>query len=655
MSIFKRAKKEPITDEDFAKILYGESSWTGKDVDRTSAMGISATWAAVRLLSDSVASLPLCFYRRTDRGKEKATGDPLYTLLWRKPNPEQTSFLFREVLQHHILLRGNAYAKIDYNGAGRPMALWPLDAEKMRVKRIGGELKYFYQKNSGSPEVILLPEEVFHIPGLGWDGITGYAPLEIEVQEFGYSIAIKEYGAEFFKNDGTPGGYLQLPYRLKDKDAIKRLKESWGNAHSNWEKKHSIGVLEDGAEFKQMTLPPEHMQFIESKKLSVTDIARIFRVPPHMIGDLERATFSNIEQQGIDFVVNSLRPWLVRWEQNLNNQVIPADMQEEYFFEFNVNALLRGDMAARSQAYRTFIEIGAMNQNEIRGFENLNAVDGLDDYYVPLNWQKIDDMSLDMSTEPGGVKGRLIDGVETRSTRAAKTRFRLSNAFKPLLADGVGKIIRKESRDIKIGIKKYLATRGYVEFNLFLDKFYQEMPKYIRQQVTPIYRTFAEEVKQSIGEEIDISGDLTAEDENFIEAYVTTFVGRYIGRSKNKLATAHERAVDAGLTDADVMEAELDTWEDTRAAVVANEESTRGSNAFAKTFFVAAGVTFLRWVSAGESCPFCDSLDGTIVGIEQDFALPDDVLQAGGKELGISSKIGHPPIHRGCDCQIVAS
>ena len=235
MSIFKRSKKEPISDADFARMLSGDSSWTGKEVDRISAMGISATWAAVRLLADSVASLPLFLYRRTDRGKEKATENPLYTLLWRRPNPEQTSFAFREVVQHHILLRGNGYAKIEANGAGRPMALWPLDTEKVDVKRVNGELKYLYRRNN-KPDMILLSEEVLHIPGLGWDGITGYAPLEVAVQEFGYSIAVKEYGAEFFKNDGTPGGYLQLQGRLKDKEAIKRLKESWGNAHSDWSK-----------------------------------------------------------------------------------------------------------------------------------------------------------------------------------------------------------------------------------------------------------------------------------------------------------------------------------------------------------------------------------------------------------------------------------
>ncbi len=662
MSVFDRlfrSRKEPISEDDLSRVLGGGGSWAGKDVTRTSAMGISATWSAVRLLSDSVASLPLSFYRRTDQGREKVPGDPLFKLLARMPNKEETSYAFRETLQHHLLLRGNAYAEIKRNGAGRPMELMPLDVEKMHVERSKNSGELFYVYHGGSGDTILSSSQVLHIPGLGWDGITGYAPLAIAMQEFGYSIAIKEYGAEFFKNDGTPGGYLQLKGKLKDDAAIKRLKNSWGGQHSEWGKKHSIGVLEDEAEFKQMTLPPEHMQFIQSKQLSVTDIARIFRVPPHMIGDLSKSSFNNIEQQSLDFVINSLRPWLVRWEQNLNNQIIPDYMQDEYFYEFNVNALLRGDFDTRSKGYRTFIEMGAMTANEVRSLENLNAVEGLDEFYVPLNWMNIKDSGLDESTEPGTpvdeTNTRMVDGVETRQTKAAKSRFRLSNRFRPLFEDVIGKIVRKEARDIREGIKKYFTTRGIGDFNLFLDTFYEELPEYIRKQILPTYRTFAESVKGAVADEIDSDGTFNADDENFVESFVTVFIGRYIGKSRKDLRTAIERAVNSGVEASVEIDKQLDHWEDTRAGFTAHNETVRSGNAFAKTFMIAAGVTLLRWVSIGESCPFCDSLDGNVVGVDQNFALPNDVIEGNdGHGLGVQSKVGHPPIHRGCDCQIVA-
>ena len=649
-----RSRKEPISQEDLA-MGFGGDSWTGKSVDRISSMGIAATWAAVRLLSDSVASLPLVYYRRTDRGKEKAVGDPLFALLNRKPNKESTSYSWRETAQHHLLLRGNTYSQLVRDTSGRISEVWLLDAEKVRVERSknDGQLFYIYRNES-----TLLRDEVLHIPGLGWDGISGYSPMEIAVQEFGYSIAVKEYGSEFFKNDGTPGGYLGFPagYKLKDKEAIDRLKHSWNSAHTNWGDKHKIGVLEDGAEFKQTTLPPEHMQFIESQKFSVTDIARIFRVPPHMIGDLSHATFSNIEEQSIDFVTNSLRPWLVRWEQNLNNQIIPENQQDEFFFEFNINGLLRGDFETRAKGYRTFIEMGSMSQNEVRALENFNEVDGGDDYWVPLNWQKIGDDGLDESTEPGFGENsiRMIEDLETRQNRAANSRFKLSNRFRPLFEEVIGRIVRKEARDIRAGIAKFLATRGISDFDLFLDQFYQGMPEFIRKQVTPTYSTFAESVKTEVSREIDIEDGLTAEDEAFIASFVTLFARRYIQKSQKDMQAALNKAVDNGIDPVIEAERQIEHWEEARAGFTAHNEAVRSSNAFAKVFMIAAGVTLLRWVAIGESCPFCDSLNGKVVGVEQDFALPNDVIEAGGKGLNVQSKVGHPPIHRGCDCQIVA-
>jgi len=383
----------------------------------------------------------------------------------------------------------------------------------------------------------------------------------------------------------------------------------------------------------------------------------VFRVPPHMIGDLSHATFSNIEQQAIDFVTNSLRPWLVRWEQNLNNQIIPAHMQAEYFYEFNVNALLRGDFDTRSKGYRTFIEMGAMTPNEVRALENFNTVEGLDEFYVPLNWQRVGDEQFDESTEPGIIdetNTRMIDGVETRQTRAAKSRFKLTNRFRPLFEDVIGKIIRKEARDIRTGVNKYLTTRGLGDFNLFLEEFYKELPEYIRKQMTPTYRTFAESVKGEVAQELGGDGDFSTDDEAFVEAFVTVFIGRYIGKSQHDLTIAITKAVDNGIEEAVEIEKELTHWEDKRAGFTAHNEVVRSGNAFAKTFMIAAGVTLLRWVSVGESCPYCDSLDGNVVGVEQQFALPNDVIEANGGALGVNSKIGHPPIHRGCDCQIVA-
>lgn len=652
-SFFKRSTKEPITDEDFSRGLGVIDSSTGLPTTRTTVMGVAAVWAAVRLISESVASLPLLFYRRVDQGKERAVNDPLFNLLWLKPNPEQTSFYFRETLQHHVLLKGNAYAQKIHNRLGEVMELWPLDPEKMRVFRDNDTRQILYEYTTARGTSVHTRNEILHIPGLGWDGIKGYSPIQILMREFGYDLAVKEYGSEYFKNTDGSGDYVSLPTRFKDDDARIRFKKSWRGDHTEWGRKHSMRVLEEGAELKHVAIAPDEAQFIESQKMTVTDVARIFRVPPHMIADLERATFSNIEQQSIDFVTNSLRPWLVRWEQELHVQIIPLRQQQQYFYEFLINALLRGDFATRMQGYRTAIEMGGMTQNEMRSLENMNTKEGLDDNWVPLNWQKIDDSDLNISQDSGFITDNAAPVI--KETRTAQERFKLGNSFRKVFEDVIQNILKREIRDLKKGVKEFLPVRALQDFQLFMDKYYQnELPDVIRRRITPTYRVFFEQVKQGLGREIDIDTELTPEDEEFIRAFVTLFIRRYIAKSQSDIAKAIDRSADVDIPVAQALDETTEHWETDRANFTAHNETVRGGNAFAKTVYVAAGVTLLRWVTIGENCPFCDSLNGRVVGVESDFALPNDEIVAKGASMGVNSKIGHPPIHRGCDCQIVA-
>ncbi|MFH1739832.1 MAG: phage portal protein [bacterium] len=656
---FKRSVSEPISQEDFANYLRAEDEWTGINVDRSAAIGISAVWSAVRLLSESVASLPLFFYRRTEKGKDKAIDNSLYRMMWVQPNPIMSSFQLRELMQYHLLFYGNAYAQKLRGSGSQVVELWPLTPDKIRPY-LGQNNKRFYEYQKGNDKIILNQDEVFHIPGLGFDGIMGYAPLVILMQQFGYSIAVKRYGSEFFKNGGVPGGYLALPNRLRDDDARKRLAAGWHGRHGEWGNKHSTAILEEDAKYVPLNIPPEQAQFIESQKFSVTDIARVFRVPPHMIGDLDRATFSNIEQQSIDFVVNTLRPWLVRWEQEMLLQIIPREMQEDFFFEFQVNALLRGDFATRAAGYRTFIEMGVMSPNEVRNLENLNAYEDGDEHFIPLNLVPITDAGMDVSTEvPAEEQAPAEEDARSlgdREMRSAKSRQRLSRAYMKLFAQAFEKIATREGRDITEGVTKYLAKRGVDDFQMFIDKYYRgEFPDYLRKQLTPVYLSFQEAVRNEINRELNLSAEISPEDLKFAQAYLTTFISRYIAKSKLDLQTTLTKAVDNGADIGLAFDERLGEWGEVRPETTARNESTRGSNAFAKAFYIGAGVLYLRWVSLGESCPFCDSLDGKIVGTEGEFSLPNDELVAQGKTLGVSSSIGHPPIHRGCDCQIVAT
>ena len=372
--------------------LFGGTT-SGKAVNERTAMQTSAVYACVRILAESVAGLPLHVYERTANGsKSTKPSHPLYRLLHDEPNREMTSFVFRETLMSHLLLWGNAYAQIIRDGRGFPIALYPLLPDRMAVDRNeSGELVYTYQSDKG--HVKLRRENVLHIPGLGFDGLIGYSPIAMAKNAVGLALATEDYGATFFANGANPGGVLEHPGVIKPEQAD-RLRESWqsqfGGANA-----HKVAVLEEGLKFHQMSIPPEQAQFLETRKFQINEIARIFRVPPHMVGDLEKSSFSNIEQQSLEFVKYTLDPWVVRWEQSLQQALILPSEKATIFIKFNLDGLLRGDYQSRMQGYSTGIQNGFMSVNDVRGLEDMNlltAEEGGDLHFVNGNMVKLADV-----------------------------------------------------------------------------------------------------------------------------------------------------------------------------------------------------------------------------------------------------------------------
>lgn len=372
--------------------LFGGTT-SGKAVNERTAMQTSAVYACVRILAESVAGLPLHVYERTANGsKSTKPSHPLYRLLHDEPNREMTSFVFRETLMSHLLLWGNAYAQIIRDGRGFPIALYPLLPDRMAVDRNeSGELVYTYQSDKG--QVKLRRENILHIPGLGFDGLIGYSPIAMAKNAVGLALATEDYGAMFFANGANPGGVLEHPGVIKPEQAD-RLRESWqsqfGGANA-----HKVAVLEEGLKFHQMSIPPEQAQFLETRKFQINEIARIFRVPPHMVGDLEKSSFSNIEQQSLEFVKYTLDPWVVRWEQSLQQALILPSEKATIFIKFNLDGLLRGDYQSRMQGYSTGIQNGFMSVNDVRGLEDMNlltAEEGGDLHFVNGNMVKLADV-----------------------------------------------------------------------------------------------------------------------------------------------------------------------------------------------------------------------------------------------------------------------
>ena len=351
------------------EFFFGNTS-SGKPVNERSAMQTAVVYACVRILAETIASLPLHTYKYTKDGKEKATEHQLYYLLHDEPNPEMTSFVFRETLMSHLLLWGNAYAQIIRDGRGQVVALYPLLPDKMRADRsTPGELYYEYHSDKGV--FILNKDDVLHIPGLGFDGLIGYSPIAMAKNAIGMAMATEEYGASFFANGANPGGVLEHPGVVKDP---KKIRDSWNQVYQGSSNAHRIAVLEEGMKFQQIGIPPEQAQFLETRKFQIEEICRIFRVPLHLVGNLERATFSNIEYQSIDFVVHTIRPWLVRIEQSINKSLFLKDEKKEYFVSFLAEGLLRGDFASRMQGYSIGIQNGIYSINEVRNLENFNLL-----------------------------------------------------------------------------------------------------------------------------------------------------------------------------------------------------------------------------------------------------------------------------------------
>lgn len=367
--------------------FFGQST-SGKSVNERTAMQTTAVYSCVRILSETLASLPLHTYKHTDKGKEKAKEHHLYYLLSDEPNSEMTSFVFRETLMSHLLLWGNAYAQIIRDGRGKIISLYPLLPDKMTVSRTNkGDIFYIYNKDG--LEYPLRNDEVLHIPGLGFDGLVGYSPIAMARNAVGMAIATEEYGAKFFSNGATPGGVLEHPGVVKDP---KRIRESWNSVYQGSSNSHKVAVLEEGMSYKSIGIPPEQAQFLQTRKFQINEIARIFRIPPHMIGDLEKSSFSNIEQQSLEFVKYTLDPWVIRWEQALKRALFSSNEKKNYFIKFNINSLLRGDYQSRMQGYATGIQNGFLSPNDIRVLEDMNLIEDGDIYAMNGNMLKLKDV-----------------------------------------------------------------------------------------------------------------------------------------------------------------------------------------------------------------------------------------------------------------------
>jgi HK97 family phage portal protein len=354
----------------------------GERVTPETSMQLTAVMACVRVLADNIGSLPVPVYRKNDDDGREKISDNSVSMLLKAPNDYQTGMEWKSTMAAHVVLRGNAYSIITWSGTD-PVELAPIHPDRMTVERLkDGSLRYKVMNPFDGSETKYSQDRVLHIPGLSFDGMKGINPIEYCASTLGLSLAAEKFGGSFFANGANAGAVLTTPVRLS-KDAVNNIRHQIEQNHSGAWKANRVLILQEDLKWNQMSVPPDQAQFLETRKFQVTDIARMFGVPPHMIGDLERATFSNIEEQGMNFVTYSLRPWFVRFEQQFNKKLLLDD--PNLYCEFLADALQRGNQKSRFESYSLALASRWMTPNEVRKKENMDPIDGGDELAEKTN------------------------------------------------------------------------------------------------------------------------------------------------------------------------------------------------------------------------------------------------------------------------------
>jgi len=631
----------------------GTSTKTGKAVNEFNALGNTALAACVGILSETIATLPLHIYRRVGRNRELADDTPLADLL-RRPNPEMDPVQFRETLQSHVLTWGNGYAEIEYNGAGRPIGLWILPPDRTKAYR-DKRLGLYYVTEIDRKSYVLPPENVFHLVGLGYDGIEGRSPIRLHREAIGLSRATEEFGASWFGNGSRPAGILSHPGTLGI-DAKKNLKKSWDAAHSGLSNAHRVAILEEGMRWDQIGIPPEDAQFLETRKFQIEEMARIYRVPLHLIQHAHGATSwgSGLEELGQGLVTYTLQPWLVRWEQRIASRLMTEAERATYYAKHSVEGLLRGDSEKRANFYSRMIQSGVYSLNEVRDLEDRNPIEGGDVHLIPLNLVPLDQAEARPTAPEPRSEPETRASVESKEERSIRLRRRNRQAFEGLFAEAARRTNVWDMARLRAALERAKKAGDLEQFRRWLEAEREATVNYARRQFEPVIESYAATVWDQASEEVGSTEQPTEEFQSFRTKYAIGLGNRFASQAEVLLAE-QEESEGSELDVLEGMEGRLDDFGEARQRSFAEDELVQATGALVKAAYIGLGITLLRWVSNAGACPMCEGMNGRVVGVERNFADAGSVINFGGTApLVLSRNIGHPPLHRGCTCDIVA-
>lgn len=630
----------------------GRASSAGVTVDEETALSTGTVIQAVRLISETMGMLPLHVNERvgSNREKRRASNHPLYSVLHHRPNPEMTRMEFVSRCVGQMILHGNAFAEIVRDGGGRVRSLWPIPDRLVEIKRDPETMELYYTVNVAGERKPLRASQMLHVPVFCTEGVRAKGLLHYGKDAIGAMVAAEQSTGDLYANGLQPSAILTHPKTLGD-EGKKNVGESIMDRHGGLGNRGRILILEEDMKYTPMGITPKDAELIASRKFSVLEVARHTNIPPHMLMDLERATFSNIEEQGRQLTTYTFGPYCARIEQKMNNVLFDTPEADRFFVEFNVDALLRGNIVARYQAHQIAIQSGIMSRNEVRDLEGLPPFEGGDAMLVPLNMAEVggDTVPALPGLTPGDTapakpgtapaqdgdsetreRLRLVE-FRAKAQSGIKERRRLQASFQKVIAKAAGQLVRREAREIKKFAEKHLKStgtrgesRGSNEFLNAADAYYgDEYQKQLRELLAPVLMAYAEAVAGSVASErgAETVPDFTA----FLASYMDTLVDARAKKRYQELIDFMKQpgaeGVASEITDL------ADTWVEEDPDEIGTRESVQLGAALAKSIFGALGVSAFVWITSPDGCPICEELNG-------------------------QTTTTNPPLHKGCTCSI---
>ena len=650
--------------DDFWYTPIAPVSEAGVKVDEITAFKYLTVFACVSLIAGDVARLPLILYRRLPGGgKERVTEHPLYDILHTAPNPETTSYNYRETGLTHNLLWGNHYSLIERSKAGNIMALWQLqNPGAVEVDRIGGEIVYRW-RNSKDKDIITPRSDMFHVPGMGFNGLVGFSMITIAREAIGMGMAAETFGSRFFGEGTHPSGLLTLPPEADLGDKEEEYTAALKSQYSGLGKSHTLMVLSNGETYTPLTMPAKDSQFLETRDHQKIEICGMYHVPPHKIAlHGQNSNYNNLEQENSSYVDSCLMHWLVRWEQCISHQLLTAkERKNGMFVEFLVDGLLRGDSQARAEYYTKLFQAGAMSPNDIREKENQNPIDGGNEYFVQLNMQTLtqakenekqakklqqqESIEAELpEPEPEPEEKTLPLSKKANERRSITIRDRIAKNYRQLFISAAQSIVNRESVAIKRRLNKEKRTdESLMEW---IVDFYDDMPEFIQSKMGPVIRSYGAAVYDAAAMEAGLDAS-DPDMDKFVDDYVAGYSARHVKSSRGQLLKLlNEETLES-------IDQRVDEWHEKRAEKIADNEITRAGNAVYQATAFSIGLSTVWKTRGPKTCPYCQSLSGKRVSSGQYFALPGDHIQIDGQpDMKIRGLTAHPPLHRGCDCYL---